>query len=63
MDTTKITWTLDQEKPGDSGTGKKPNAEDGPSGDTSTPTTMEESGLGLIANPVQTAEPNDRFYR
>mgnify|MGYP006876294896 CR=1 FL=1 len=59
---TSVKWITDLLKPGDSGTGKFPNAEDGHSGDTSIPTTMEESGLGLIVNQDQTAEPFEDFY-
>lgn len=60
---TSVKWTTDQLKPGDSGTGNFPNVEDGHSGDTLTPTTMEESGLGLIVNQDQTAEPFEDFYQ
>lgn len=63
MDTIRTSWTLDLEKPGDSGTGKKLNAEDGLSGDTSIPTITEEPGPGSIANLVQTAAPNEGYFK
>lgn len=59
---TSVKWTTDQLKHGDSGIGKLPNVEDGHSGDTSIPITTEESGLGLIVNQDQTAEPFEDFY-
>lgn len=62
MVTTSVKWTPDLLKPGDSGTGKFLNVEDGHSGDTSIPTTTEEFGLGLIVNQDQTAEPFEDFY-
>lgn len=61
MVTTSIKWTTDQLRHGDSGIGNSHNVEDGHSGDTSTPTTTVESGLGLTVNPNQTVEPFEIF--
>ena len=58
-DSIVVIWTQNQEKHGDSGTGNCHNVEDGLSGDTSTPITMEEHGHGSITNHILTVEPSD----
>ena len=57
MDFIWITCKIYQERPGNSGAGKLPNAEDGHTGDISIINTQEELGPGSTPNLIPTADP------